>query len=78
MSITVEELPEGLITRPTLIWELSGVMEGKKTIEVSYLTRGMSWHAEYVAVLNDDGTQFNLEPWVSINNQCGTTETHPG
>jgi hypothetical protein len=73
MSIMVEELPEGLIARPTLVWELSGVTEGKKTIEISYLTQGMSWHAEYVAVLNAKGTQFNLEPWVSINNQCGTT-----
>ena len=73
MSIIVAELPEGLITRPTLIWELSGVKEGKKTLEVSYLTRGMSWHAEYVAVLNDNGTQLNLEPWVSINNQSGAT-----
>lgn len=73
MSISVKELPEGLITRPTLIWEISGYQEGQQTLEVSYLTKGMNWQAEYVGVLDEKSTQINLDAWVSINNQCGAT-----
>jgi hypothetical protein len=66
-------LPEGLITRPTLVWELAGVKEGPEKLEVGYLTSGMSWQAEYVAVINPAGTQINLDAWVSIDNHCGAT-----
>jgi hypothetical protein len=73
MSINVKELPEGLITRPTLIWEISGYQEGQQTLEVSYLTKGMNWQAEYVGVLDEKSAQINLDAWVSVNNQSGAT-----
>jgi hypothetical protein len=73
LSVNVKELPEGLITRPTLIWEVSGVKSGNEQLEVSYLTQGMNWHAEYVGVLNEKSTQLNLDAWVSIDNKCGAT-----
>ncbi len=75
MAVNVKELPEGLITRPTLIWELAGVKDGSEKLEVSYLTQGMSWEAEYVGVINEDATSINLDAWVSVNNQCGATFT---
>ena len=73
MSIHVKELPEGLITRPTLIWELTGFSEGKEKLEVSYLTGGMGWQAEYVGILNETAENIDLEAWVSVTNQCGAT-----
>ena len=33
----------------------------------------MTWHAEYVAVLNKDDTKLDLNSWVSVENNCGTT-----
>lgn len=75
MSVNVQDLPEGLITRPTLIWELAGVKKGKEKLELSYLTKGMEWHAEYVGVLNEDANRINLDAWVSIDNRCGATFT---
>jgi len=72
-TITVEELPEGLITRPTLVWKLNGVADKTETVEVSYLTTGMNWHAEYVGVLNETSDRMDLEAWVSVNSRCGTT-----
>ena len=74
-AIHVKELPEGLITRPTLIWELAGARDRQEQIEVSYLTTGMNWQAEYIGVLNEKATQINLDAWVSVNNQCGATFT---
>ncbi len=72
-DIAFPALPEGLITRPTLVWTLLCEKEGKHEAEVSYLTEGMNWHAEYVAVsaLNDES--LGLAGWVSVDNRSGAT-----
>ncbi len=78
LSIHLAELTKDLITRPTLTWKLAGMTDGKQDLQVSYLTSGMGWHTDYVAVLNENSSQLNLAAWVSINNQCGATfqDTH--
>ncbi|MEN8194248.1 MAG: DUF4139 domain-containing protein [Bacteroidota bacterium] len=72
-QISVGSLPEGLITRPTLIWMVNSNKSGKQDVEVSYQTSGMNWHAEYVVVLNEDDTELDLNSWVSVENQSGST-----
>lgn len=67
------QLPEGLITRPTLVWLLESRRPGKHEAEVSYLTDGINWHAEYVAAVNEDDTRLELGGWVSIDNRSGAT-----
>jgi hypothetical protein len=71
--ISVGELPEGLITKPTLVWAVNSNSSGKQDVEVSYQTSGMNWHAEYVAVLNENDTEIDLNSWVSVENASGTT-----
>jgi hypothetical protein len=71
--IAVGELPEGLITRPTLQCLLNSNKAGKQDAEISYQTSGVSWHAEYVAVLDKDDQQLDLNAWVTIENNSGTT-----
>lgn len=71
--IEFPELPDGLITRPTLIWEMYSKREVETPTEVSYLTSGVSWHAEYTAVVNEDETALDLSAWVSIDNKSGAT-----
>lgn len=66
-------LPEGLITRPTLVWLLDSQRSGDHDTEVSYLTDGINWHAEYVAAVNEDDTRLGLGGWVSIDNRSGAT-----
>ena len=70
---SVEALPEGLITKPTLVWQINSKNSGDQDIEISYQTQGMNWHAEYVAVLNEDDTKLDLNSWVSVDNKSGTT-----
>ncbi|MCF6268695.1 MAG: hypothetical protein L3J41_03200 [Melioribacteraceae bacterium] len=72
-QISVEELPEGLITKPTLVWMVSSPKSGEQDVEVSYQTSGMNWHAEYVVVLNEDDDKLDLNSWVSVDNNSGTT-----
>lgn len=66
-------LPEGLITRPTLEWLLSTNKGGDRELEVSYLTGGFNWHAEYVAVVGADDASMDLASWVSVDNRSGAT-----
>ncbi|MEI7811689.1 MAG: DUF4139 domain-containing protein [Ignavibacteria bacterium] len=68
---SVGALPEGLITRPTLIWTVNSKSAKDQDVEISYQTGGMNWHAEYVAVLNENDTKLGLNSWVSIQNQSG-------
>ncbi len=72
-QIIFAELPEGLITRPTLVWEIENEKAGKHLTEVSYLTRGVNWHCEYVVVLDKDDKEIDLGAWVSIDNRSGTS-----
>jgi len=66
-------LPEGLITQPTLVWLLESELKGKHKSEVSYLTSGINWHAEYVAVVDKEDKNLELSGWVSIDNRSGAT-----
>ncbi|MCP5063095.1 MAG: DUF4139 domain-containing protein [Ignavibacteriae bacterium] len=70
---SVGNLPDGLITKPTLVWSVNSNNSGKQNVEISYQTRGMGWHAEYVAVLNKDDTKLDLNSWVSVDNNSGAT-----
>ncbi len=66
-------LPEGLITKPTLVWKLATEKVGQQLIEVAYQTAGINWQADYNAVLNPNDTKLDLGGWVTINNQSGAT-----
>jgi hypothetical protein len=69
------ELPEGLITRPTLFWLYNSDFSGKADCKVSYQTSGISWTAEYVGILSEDEKNLNLTGWSSINNRSGASYT---
>lgn len=69
----IPALPGGLVSRPTLAWWVEAASAGAADAELSYLTGGMSWHAEYVAVVNPDDTALTLSSWVSVDNRSGAT-----
>jgi hypothetical protein len=70
-DITLPEIPEGLITRPTLVWTLENGGRTSRELEIAYLTGGMSWHTEYVAAVDAKDERMNLTGWVSIENNSG-------
>ena len=67
------ELPEGLITRPTLLWLLGNDGPSTHEVEMSYLTDGMNWVANYVAIVGKNDDMLDLSGWVSITNKSGAT-----
>lgn len=66
-------LPEGLILKPTLVWRSESDSGKKSECELSYLTDGLNWHSEYVAVVDKDDKILDLSGWVSIDNTSGAT-----
>lgn len=68
-----DQLPADLIAKPTLVWTLSNTGADSHTVEASYLTNGIGWRSDYVVVVNKDDTKADLNGWVTINNNSGTT-----
>ncbi|HVJ18031.1 MAG TPA: DUF4139 domain-containing protein [Polyangiaceae bacterium] len=69
------EVPENLLPKPTLVWLLASGLE-KQKLEVTYLTRNLSWKADYVLVLSPDDKQGDLAGWVTLENNTGTSYEH--
>ena len=72
-DIRFKVLPEGLLTRPTLVWRVATEKPGKHQVEVTYQTGGLNWHAEYVLVLGQADKTADLSGWVSVQNNSGKT-----
>jgi hypothetical protein len=72
-DVVLGELPGGIVVKPTLVWTLASDRVGSERAEVSYLTDGVNWHAEYVAVVNQKDTGLTLDGWVSLDNQSGAS-----
>jgi len=73
VNIRFPELPEGLITRPTLRWLLYSGLVGDQEVELTYLTYGLNWTADYILLLNTDNTALDLNGWVTLTNTSGTS-----
>lgn len=73
-GIIFPDLPEGLRTKPTLIWDLYSPSAGKQTTELSYQTEGMTWWTDYNVTYDEsDSCKMDLSSWVSIINQSGAS-----
>jgi hypothetical protein len=70
--IVYDGVPADLRDRPTLVSELDAARGGAQTVELSYLTGGLSWKADYVAELNAADNALDLNGWVTLTNQSGT------
>lgn len=69
--VVLPEIPVNLIPRPTLVWLVDG-KGGRGEIETSYLTAGMSWRADYVALLGTKDETMDVTAWVTLTNTSGT------
>lgn len=70
--IIFDRVPDNLRDRPTLVVQLDNRRPGEQRVELSYLTGGLSWKADYVAELNDKDSALQLHGWVTLTNRSGT------
>ncbi len=74
--IVFDDVPANLRDRPTLVTQLQNRRAGTQSLELSYLTGGLSWQADYVAELSADDNQLDLNGWVTLTNRSGTSYPH--
>ena len=76
-NVRFPQLPGGLITRPTLVWDVATAKPGVHNTRVTYQTEGMTWWADYNAIFTEgkDANSGTLDfgAWVSIINQSGAS-----
>ena len=52
---------------------LQSATGGKQLVEVAYSASQCSWKADYIAVLDEKDTAFDLDGWVTLTNNTGKT-----
>ncbi len=68
-----DKVPENLRDQPTLVLQLNSQSSKPQDVELSYLSSGLSWKADYVAELNANDNKLDLMGWVTLNNTSGTS-----
>jgi len=71
--IIYDDVPANLRDRPTLVTKLNNKTASTQTVELSYLTGGLGWKADYVAELNAKEDSIDLSGWVTLTNTSGTS-----
>jgi len=66
------EVPGELTPTPTLSVRLGGGNAGMRTVTLSYLARGFSWSADYVAQLNKASSRMDLAGWITLRNETNS------
>lgn len=76
-NIQFPELPGGLITKPTLVWDIAAKKSGQHLTRVMYETKAIGWWADYNIEFtegdNANSGTLDVGAWVSIINQSGAT-----
>jgi hypothetical protein len=70
--VVYDSVPANLRDKPTLVTELQSQRAGQQTVELSYLSGGLAWKADYVAELNAADDALDLNGWVTLTNTSGT------
>lgn len=71
--IIYPDVPANLRDRPTLVMALDNNGAQQQDVELSYLTGGLSWKADYVVELNATDDKLDISGWVTLGNTSGAT-----
>ena len=72
-NLRLPSLPDGLITRPTLVWNVASDTAGERRVRTTYQTGGLTWRSDYNLVLNGDDTRADIGAWVTLMNLSGAS-----
>jgi hypothetical protein len=71
--IIYPSLPPDLRDRPTLVLDLASDHAGAADLDLSYLTGGLDWHADYVGVVSPGDDKMDLQGLITLSNTSGTS-----
>ena len=74
--VIFDRVPEQLRARPTLSVTLDAAHGGRQPVTLNYLTGGLGWSADYVALFDEPNGKMNLQGWITLTNRSGTAFTN--
>ena len=73
VRVIFDQVPPGLRARPTLSVTLESQRGGTVPVDLTYLTPGIGWSADYVALFDQAAGRIDVEGWVTLTNNSGTS-----
>ncbi len=73
VRVIFDEVPPNLRARPTLSVTLESSRSGTRPASIRYLTPGLGWSSDYVALFDEDKGTVDMQGWVTLTNTTGTT-----
>jgi len=73
VRVIFDKVPENLRSRPTLSITVNADRRGLSPVTLNYLTGGLGWKADYVALFDDTTSKLDVQGWVTLTNSSGTT-----
>lgn len=70
--VIFDRVPEQLRARPTLSVTLEAARGGRQPVTLNYLSNGLGWSADYVALFDEANGQMDVQGWITLTNQSGT------
>ena len=68
-----DRVPPNLRARPTLSVNLQSNRSGTRPASIRYLTPGLGWTSDYVALYDEKTASIDMQGWVTLTNTTGTT-----
>ena len=76
VRVIFDRVPPNLRARPTLSVTLDSARAGPRPVTLSYLTPGLGWKADYVALFDEKLGKIDVQGWITLSNSTGTTFTN--
>jgi hypothetical protein len=73
VRVIFDKVPDNLRARPTLSVTVNSSRSGSRPVQLSYLTPGLGWKADYVALYSEADSKIDVQGWVTLTNSSGTT-----
>src|SRR5882724_1020761 len=73
VRVIFDKVPENLRAQPTLSVTITSPHAGTRPATLSYLTPGLGWRADYVALYNEADSKIDVQGWVTLTNSSGVT-----
>jgi hypothetical protein len=71
--VIFDKVPDNLRAQPTLSVMVESDHAGPRLATLSYLTTGLSWKADYVALFDEKAAVLDLQGWITLQNGSGTS-----
>lgn len=72
VRVVFDQVPENLRARPTLSVTLDADRSGRRPVTLTYLTPGLGWSADYVALFDEANRRMDVQGWITLTNNSGT------